>query len=70
MDITHHDVVAAFPNRIDENGCISELIEIRALIADCEKLILKYGEDFTLRRTVESMKSREKSIIAEKEKFQ
>ena len=49
---------------------ISELIEIRALIADCEKLILKYGEDFTLRRTVESMKSREKSIIAEKEKFQ
>ena len=49
---------------------ISELIEIRELMSDCERLILKYGEDFTLQRSLEAMKSREKSIIADRVKFQ
>jgi len=42
-----------------------ELIELRALIADCEQLILKHGGDFALSQSLTSLKARETSLDSE-----
>jgi hypothetical protein len=63
------DVVAAFEDRSDDDvlsdilpSALVELIELRALIADCERLILKHGDDFALGLSLVSLKTREQNL--------
>jgi len=42
-----------------------ELVEIRSLIGDCECLIGKHRDEFALRQSLESLRSRERSLEIE-----
>jgi len=42
-----------------------ELVEIRALIGDCEYLIGKHRDDFALKQSLESLRSRERGLEIE-----
>jgi hypothetical protein len=46
-------------------SAIGELTELRELIADCEQLLSKYGDDFALGQSLESLKARERNLVEE-----
>ena len=51
--------------RMSTYSTIDESAEIRELIVDCEHLISKHGDDFALWQSLESLRARERNLMAQ-----